>query len=84
MFCELVSPCMAPKSDTLQRGVATGFVFAPHYADVLIATVQLAFGLYHSNHDDWYRLVRTGMQQDWSWERSAVEYEKLYAKARSM
>ena len=70
--------------DTLQRGVATGFVFAPYYADVLAATLQRAFGLYHSNHDDWYRLVRTGMQQDWSWERSAAEYEKLYAKARSM
>ena len=70
--------------DTLQRGVATGFVFAPYYADVLTATLQRAFGLYHSHPDDWHRLVRVAMKQDWSWERSAVEYEKLYAKARSM
>jgi glycogen synthase len=28
-------------------------------------------------------MQRTGMLQDWSWEKRAVEYEALYAKMRS-
>ena len=35
--------------------------------------------LYRSAPEKWLRLVRTGMLQDWSWDRIAAEYEKLYA-----
>ena len=28
----------------------------------------------------WEQLIRTGMQQDWSWNHSAREYERLYVR----
>jgi starch synthase len=28
----------------------------------------------------WRQLVQTGMRQDWSWDRSAAEYERLYER----
>ena len=42
--------------------------------------VQRALHLYRDQPDDWLRLMRTGMKQDWSWDRSAAEYEKLYER----
>ncbi|TMQ32074.1 MAG: glycogen synthase [Planctomycetota bacterium] len=34
--------------------------------------------LYSEQPEEWLTLMRTGMRQDWSWDRIAVEYEKLY------
>jgi len=65
---------------TLAAGKATGFSFLPRTADALLETVERALELYRRSPDDWLRLVRIGMKQDWSWDRSAAEYEQLYRK----
>jgi starch synthase len=66
--------------ETLAAGTATGFTFVAHTAAGLLATVQRAMHLYRERPEDWLRLVQTGMRQDWSWDRSAGEYEKLYRR----
>jgi starch synthase len=67
---------------TLANGTATGFRFVPFTPGAFLETVQRAVALYRSQSADWHQLIQTGMQQDWSWDRSAAEYEQLYLKIR--
>ena len=64
----------------LADGTATGFVFAEYTAPALLATLHRALWVYRSQPETWRRLQRTGMQQDWSWDRRAVDYEALYQR----
>ncbi len=66
--------------ETLAEDRATGFRFAAHTPDELLRTLARALAVYRERPDDWLRLVRCGMRQDWSWDRSAAEYERLYEK----
>jgi starch synthase len=63
---------------SLADGTATGFRFAAHDAHALWKTVERAAGLWKSDQETWQRVMRNGMAQDWSWDRSAAEYERLY------
>jgi starch synthase len=64
-----------PASD---RG--NGFKFEPYDAEALLATLQRALALYR-DRAAWERLMRRGMQADFSWLRSAQAYAGLYATA---
>jgi starch synthase len=68
--------------DTIQpfdpaTGEGTGFKFTEATADALLETLRTAVTLYHQP-EHWRRLVRNGMACDFSWDRSAREYEVLY------
>jgi starch synthase len=65
---------------TLASDTATGFRFIPCSCAGLLDAVHRAVGLYRGLPDQWLRLMRAGMRQDWSWQRSAREYEQLYAR----
>jgi starch synthase len=67
--------------ETLEAGTATGFSFKAYSPDGLLGAVQRALALYRGPRAAWDRLVRTAMRQDWSWDRSAAEYEHLYERA---
>jgi starch synthase len=59
----------------------TGFTFQPYTAPALLDAMERARTAFaKSNH--WRRLQRAGMGQDFSWDRSAREYVKLYERAR--
>ena len=64
----------------LASGQATGFRFIPYSPDGLLGAVRRAVELYRDRPDDWLRLARNGMRQDWSWGRSAREYVALYER----
>jgi starch synthase len=64
----------------LAEGKATGFVFEQASSHELLITVQLALKLFREK-DPWYRMMRAAMAADFSWDRSAQEYEKLYRLA---
>ncbi len=68
--------------ETLAAGSATGFSFVAPTGTALLETIRRALTMYRKQPDDWRRLQQIGMRQDWSWARSAAEYEKLYAKAK--
>jgi starch synthase len=68
---------------TLSAGTATGFGFGPPHAEAFRHAVQRAIDLSLERPDLWRQLQQTGMRQDWSWNRSAAEYEKLYARLRT-
>jgi starch synthase len=63
--------------ETLAAGTANGFSFHDYTAHAFKETLARALVFYHDTAN-WSRLVRTGMQQDWSWTNSARQYAKLY------
>jgi starch synthase len=68
--------------ETLAAGTATGFSFAEATTESLAQALDRACALYR-NAASWRRLVRAGMEQDWSWDASARRYLDLYAEARA-
>jgi starch synthase len=68
--------------DTIQpfdpeTGRGNGFKFAEATTEAFLTTARRAVALYRQT-DQWRRLVRNGMACDFSWDRSAREYEALY------
>lgn len=66
----------------LNTGAANGFSFVEYTSDALAATIERALSLYRSP-DAWRRLVRTGMEQDWSWGTSAEKYIEVYGATQA-
>ncbi|TWT46432.1 glycogen synthase GlgA [Botrimarina hoheduenensis] len=65
---------------TLAAGNANGFSFADASAYALSMAIDRAVRVYRQP-DVWRQLVTTGMEQDWSWDRSAGQYAELYKRA---
>ena len=61
-------------------GTGTGFKFRPYSAAALLGAMDRAKQAY-GNPSNWKRLQAAGMRQDFSWDRSAREYVKLYERA---
>jgi starch synthase len=62
-------------------GTGTGFKFRPYTSAALIGALERAREAF-GNPSAWRGLQVAGMQQDFSWDRSAREYVKLYESAR--
>jgi starch synthase len=57
---------------------ANGFSFVPYSVEALEATLRRACDQYRQDKSSWAKLVENGMSQDWSWNASAQQYERLY------
>jgi starch synthase len=70
---------------SLAAGRANGFSFDQYTAAALSATLDRACQAY-ANPPVWRQLIRAGMEQDWSWAKSAEQYGRLYEQtlARKM
>jgi starch synthase len=66
---------------TLADGIATGFVFDDATPQALWSTIERVLSLW-PDRDNWLKLMKTGMNTDWSWERSAREYIRLYEQIK--
>ena len=55
----------------------TGFLFEQMTAADLLGAVDRALALY-ADRRKWNRVARTGMRADFSWTRSAAEYDGIY------
>ena len=64
----------------MAHGTATGFCFTEYSAAALVKTIERALDLF-SDKLEWMRLVRAGMNQDWSWRQSALQYVRVYERA---
>ena len=65
---------------SLKNNEATGFFFTPYTQDSLLSTVRRALELYHNQPEVWRQLQRRGMCEDFSWNRAAESYERLYQR----
>ncbi len=62
-------------------GIGTGFAFRLHTPAALFEAMERAQAVF-ANPSRWKALQVAGMRQDFSWDRSAREYVKLYDSAR--
>ena len=60
----------------------TGFVFEEYSAASLIGAVEKAVLLF-KDEEKWRELQKNGMQENYSWEKSAEKYVDLYKTALS-
>jgi hypothetical protein len=61
-----------------KNGQGTGFLFASYHP----AMMQASRGARYPNKKIWTRLQKNGMRADFSWDRSAGEYVKMYQRLR--
>lgn len=59
---------------------STGFVFREYSAKALLRALERARKVYEDK-EAWEGLVRRGMARDFSWDRSAAQYESVYEQA---
>jgi len=58
----------------------TGFSFANYNAHEMLDTIRYSLRIYYDDRKEWDAMTKRAMKQDFSWERSAKEYEELYKK----
>ena len=63
-----------------KTGSGTGFKFKDYTAGALLDTLERALNAYHKPKV-WKSLQVAGMRQDFSWDKSALQYVKLYERA---
>ena len=68
--------------ETLATRTANGFSFREYSALALSDTLRRAWDAY-AKGPLWDQLIATGMQQDWSWNRSARQYAALYEETQA-
>jgi starch synthase len=66
--------------ETLAAGTANGFCFTEYRADAMVQALRRAIWTHRDHPEIWRQLQRTGMTQDFSWDRSAAEYEAVYRR----
>ncbi|HLN56295.1 MAG TPA: glycogen synthase GlgA [Bacteroidales bacterium] len=63
-------------------GEGTGFKFLEPTCQAASETIKLALDTYYQRRPHFEKLVRNAMEQHFSWDDSAMEYIKLYRKAK--
>ena len=80
--CVPIARATGGLSDTIldpsDTELSTGFLFLPAKVDALIDAIQRTLIFYKQNSSGWQGIQIHGMQQDFSWNRSAQEYLKRY------
>ena len=64
-----------------KNGQGTGFLFADYHPRVMMHALGNALAAF-PNKKVWTRLQKNGMKADFSWDRSAGEYVKMYTLLR--
>lgn len=60
------------------ESTGTGFSFKNYNAHEMLSVVRYAKDIYQENRREWNKLIDRAMAQDFSWKRSAREYEEMY------
>jgi starch synthase len=68
---------VAPWNPATRRG--TGFLFAPYTGAAMLSALDEAVQAF-GRPTEWRRLQQNGMRADFSWDRSAREYVKVYKR----
>lgn len=66
--------------DTIGHG-ETGYLYDEYSLDAMVGGIMNAQYDFLNNRDNWNRMMENAMWADFSWDRSAEEYVKLYEKA---
>lgn len=66
-----------------QTGKGSGFKFGPYTSEAFLAAVRQAVKIF-DDPETWKVLMANGMNEDFSWERSASQYMHLYRSITPM
>ena len=69
-------------SDTIQGSRGTGFAFRDFDAAGMMWALNEALLMYAKGGNEWEQLVKNAMNADFSWNKSAEKYVKLYTELR--
>ena len=61
------------------KDLSNGFLFHDYTQDSMLSTLKLAIALF-SDNAEWTKLMRRGMQADFTWKKSALSYLDIYKK----
>ncbi|MDO8679794.1 MAG: glycogen synthase GlgA [Acidobacteriota bacterium] len=64
-----------------RNGQGTGLLFSEYRPDAMLDALGRALSAF-GNKKLWTRLQKNGMRADFSWDRSAAEYVKMYKRVR--
>ncbi len=64
---------------TLANHTATGFSFNAYSSAALYDCLARAIDFYRNHPNEWLSIQHNAMSQDWSWKRSALNYQQLYS-----
>ena len=65
-------------ADTINKKV--GFSFSEFSPEAFTKTLKETLDLYYKKPKKWKKMQKRGMKKDFSWNKSAKEYLKLYEK----
>lgn len=60
------------------ENIGTGWTFTPPESDPMMQALDLALQTFREYPESWQDLMRNGMKQDLSWNRSAQQYEQIF------
>ena len=66
--------------DTIQDG-KNGILYENYDSSAFVQAVERTYRVYKEEASQWGRMVLNAMKEDFSWNRSAQEYVKLYERA---
>jgi starch synthase len=62
-----------------KNGRGNGFLFSDYHPRAMMTAIAAALAAF-GNRKTWTRLQKNGMRADFSWDRSAAEYVKMYQR----
>ncbi len=60
-------------------GTGTGFSFTNYNADEMLGVINYSKSVYYDHRNEWDAMVKRGMETDFSWGSSALQYEGMYS-----
>lgn len=60
-------------------GTGTGFSFKNYNAEEMLGVINYSKSVYYDHRTEWDAMVKRGMEADFSWNSSALQYEGMYS-----
>lgn len=60
-------------------GTGTGFSFKNYNAEEMLGVINYSKSVYYDHRAEWNEMVKRGMEADFSWNSSALQYEGMYS-----
>lgn len=57
----------------------TGFSFTNYNAEEMLGVINYSKSVYYDHRNEWDNMVKRGMETDFSWGSSALQYEGMYS-----
>ncbi|KAL8143507.1 hypothetical protein V2J09_016539 [Rumex salicifolius] len=60
------------------KGAGTGWAFSPLTKECMLSAIRTSVKTYREFKSSWEGLMKRGMEQDFSWNKAAIQYEQIF------